>query len=260
MIRFASILTCPAALRRTHAGGIWAGIVAKQPVHPMRCWTESVLVSLMTSDSGAIVIIRTFSVKARLNFPLRWLGGEGSRGVQIYSFSVIWNLVGLVGAHIQAGARHSTCTSFPLSLMGLQPIWNCSGGCGPSWAQILWCWTTFAICPLDAVIVKVIAILHMRFELAPSITLDIIVEIGAFVGRWLNTNGQADAQAWGAPLCRNSVAGPWHQRNASGQNSSNYFKKRMQKHKHIIDFKLSVTHITVTRSHIISTLHVDIFI
>jgi hypothetical protein len=36
----------------------------------------------------------------------------------------------------------------------------------------------------------------MRFELAPSITLDIIVEIGAFVGRWLNTNGQADAQAW----------------------------------------------------------------
>ena len=35
MLRYAALITCPCALRTTHAGSIWQGIVAKQPVHPM---------------------------------------------------------------------------------------------------------------------------------------------------------------------------------------------------------------------------------
>ena len=38
--RYASLVAAPAALRRTHCGGIWAGIVSKQPVHPLRAWTH----------------------------------------------------------------------------------------------------------------------------------------------------------------------------------------------------------------------------
>ena len=35
-LRSMPLVCCPAALRRTTAGGIWEGIVAKQSVHPMR--------------------------------------------------------------------------------------------------------------------------------------------------------------------------------------------------------------------------------
>ena len=34
-VRHASLLAGPAALRTTHSGSLWQGIVSKQPVHPM---------------------------------------------------------------------------------------------------------------------------------------------------------------------------------------------------------------------------------
>lgn len=36
--RFAPFAIPPAALRGTHAGALWHGIVSKQPIHPFGCF------------------------------------------------------------------------------------------------------------------------------------------------------------------------------------------------------------------------------
>lgn len=63
-VKFATFLTAPAALRKTHSGGIWTGITSKQPVHPFR-WARAFDIFILAFVSDA----------APANMKLmRWIG------------------------------------------------------------------------------------------------------------------------------------------------------------------------------------------